>query len=49
MGITDPEYFKDWDYRKHAKLCIAVYLALFALDMTAGYLIAKKILPKLEG
>lgn len=45
--FTDPEYFRNWNYRKHAGLCISVYLALFAIDMTVGYLIAKKILPKL--
>jgi len=48
MGITDPAYFRNWDYRKHAKLCIAVYAVLFALDMTVGYLLAKKILPKID-
>ena len=48
MGITDPEYFRNWDYKKHAKLCVAVYAILFAIDMTAGYLLAKKILPKIE-
>ena len=48
MGITDPEYFKDWNYKKHAIICIAVYSVLLAIDMTAGYLLAKKILPKIE-
>ena len=45
--FSDPEYFRDWNYRKHAGLCISVYLALFAIDMTVGYLLAKKLLPKL--
>ena len=40
------DYFTDWNYKKHAKLCCGVYLALFALDMTVGYVIAKKVLPK---
>ncbi len=38
------EYFKDWNYRKHAKLCCSVYAVLFALDMTVGYVIAKRLL-----
>ena len=47
MAITDPEYYRNWDYRKHAKLCVAVYLALFVLDMTLGYAVAKRLLPKM--
>ena len=39
-------YFKGWNYEKHAKLCCTVYLALFAIDMTLGYVVAKKVLPK---
>ena len=46
MGIFDPEYVKNWDYRKHAKLCITAYLALFAIDMTLGYVLVKKILER---
>ena len=42
------EYFKDWNYRKHAKLCCTVYATLFALDMTLGYVIAKKLLSSKE-
>lgn len=38
------EYFKNWNYKKHAKLCAAVYGALFLLDMTVGYVLAKKLL-----
>lgn len=38
--------FKDWNYKKHAKLCCTVYLALFAIDMTLDYVVAKKVLPK---
>lgn len=40
------DYFTDWNYKKHAKLCCGVYLALFAIDMTLGYVVAKKVLPK---
>ncbi|MEF2560153.1 MAG: hypothetical protein U0M96_03535 [Eggerthellaceae bacterium] len=38
------EYFKNWNYKKHAKLCAGVYGALFLLDMTVGYVLAKKLL-----
>ncbi len=38
-------FFKDWNYRKHAKLCCGLYATLFVLDMTLGYVIAKKVLP----
>lgn len=48
MAITDSEYLKNWNYRKHAKLCAIVYVTLFAIDMTIGYVVAKKILPKSE-
>lgn len=39
-------YFSHWNYRKHAKLCTAVYLSLFAFDMTVSYFICKKIIDK---
>ena len=42
----DCNYFNDWNYKKYAKVCCAFYLALFALDMTLGYVVAKKVLPK---
>ncbi len=38
------EYISDWNYRKHAKLCCSVYAVLFTLDMTLGYVLAKKLL-----
>lgn len=38
------EYFANWNYRKHAKLCAGLYLTLFAIDMTVGYVLAKKLL-----
>ena len=40
------DFFTYWNYKKHAKLCCGVYLALFAIDMTLGYVVAKKVLPK---
>jgi hypothetical protein len=41
-------YFKNWNYKKHAKLCCAVYATLFVIDMTFGYAAAKKLLNKPE-
>ena len=46
--MLDKEYFKDWNYKKHAKLCAGVYLALFAFDMTISYPIVKKLLSRIE-
>ncbi len=42
------KFLKDWNYCKHAKLVGAVYLTLFAIDMTVGYVVAKKVLGSLE-
>lgn len=39
-----PEYFKDWNYRKHAKLCAGVYAVLYVVDMTLGYVLVKRLL-----
>ena len=39
-------YFSHWNYKKHAKLCTAVYLSLFAFDMTVSYFICKKVIDK---
>ena len=33
---------KDWNYKKHAKLVTGIYLGLWAIDMTLGYLVVKK-------
>ena len=41
-------YFSNWNYRKHAKLCTAVYLSLYAFDMTLSYFICKKLLDKVD-
>lgn len=38
------DFFTDWNYKKHAKFCTAVYLTLFAIDMTVGYVVCKKLL-----
>lgn len=34
--------FKDWDFKKHAKVISAIYLTCYAIDMTLGYLLIKK-------
>ena len=41
-------FFKDWNYKKHAKFVTGVYLALYAIDMTAGYFICRKCLDKIQ-
>ena len=41
-------YFSHWNYRKHAKFCTAVYLSLYAFDMTVSYFICKKLLDKVD-
>lgn len=42
------EYFRNWNYKKHAAFCTAVYLALYAFDMTVSYPIVKKLLDRAE-
>lgn len=42
------DYFSHWNYRKHAKFCTAVYLGLYAFDMTVSYFICKGVLDKLD-
>ena len=42
------DYFKDWNYKKHAKFVTGVYLSLYAFDMTVSYLILKKTFNKKE-
>ena len=42
------EYFRNWNYKKHAKFCTALYLGLYAFDMTVSYFIVKKMLNKVE-
>ena len=37
-------YFSDWNYTKHAKLCTALYLGLYTIDMTVSYVILKRLL-----
>lgn len=42
------DYFKDWNYKKHAKFVTSVYLGLYAFEMTVSYFIVKKLLDKIE-
>ena len=42
------KYLTHWNYKKHAKLCAAVYVPLIAFDMTVSYLIVKKVLDDLD-
>ena len=46
MKKFDAEYFTDWNYKKHARFCTALYLALYTFDMTVSYFIIKKIFNK---
>ena len=39
-------FFSHWNYKKHAKFCTAVYLSMFAFDMTVSYFIYKKVIDK---
>lgn len=40
--------FKNWNYKKHAKVVSGIYLALWAIDMTLGYVMVKKVIEKEE-
>lgn len=42
------DFFRNWNYKKHAKLVTGVYLTLFVLDMTVGYVVTRKCLKKAE-
>lgn len=48
MKMISEDFFRDWNYRKHAKFCSAVYLGLYAFDMTISYFIIKKMLKKFD-
>lgn len=48
-NMINEDFFKDWNYKKHAKFCTAVYLGLYAFDMTISYFIVKKLLKKYVG
>ena len=42
------DFFSNWNYKKHAKFCTAVYLGLYAIDMTVSYFIIKRILDRID-
>ena len=44
----DENFFRNWNYKKHAKFCTAVYLGLYTFDMTFSYFIVKKLLKKFD-
>ena len=46
--MLNKEFFRDWDYKKHFKLCTAIYLSLYTFDLTVSYLIVKKLLKKYD-
>ena len=46
MKKFNADYFQDWDYKKHARFCTALYLGLYAFDMTFSYFIIKKVMKK---
>ena len=42
------DFFRNWNYKKHAMFCTAVYLGLYTFDMTISYFIVKKLLSKYD-
>lgn len=46
--MFNEDFFRNWNYKKHAKFCTAVYLGLYAFDMTISYFIVKKLLEKFD-
>ena len=46
--MLNRSYFRNYSYTKHAKLCLGLYGALFAFDMTVSYIILKKTFSKME-
>lgn len=38
--------FNNWDFKKHAKFVTIFYGILYAIDLTLGYLVIKKITKK---
>ena len=46
--IFKEDFYKDWNYKKHALFCTAVYLGLYTFDMTVSYLIVKPLMNKMQ-
>lgn len=42
-------YFKEWNYTKHFAVVSAIYTVFYAIDLTLGYVVAKKLSKRLEG
>lgn len=42
------DFFRNYNYKKHAKICAVTYGILFAFDMTVSYVILKKAFAKKE-
>ena len=49
MKLISEDFFSNWNYKKHAKFCTAVYLGLYAFDMTVSYFIVKRLLNGPDG
>lgn len=48
MKKINEDYFRNWNYKKHAKFCTAVYLCLYTFDMTVSYFIIRKMFSKYD-
>ena len=48
MKKLNEDFFKNWNYKKHAKFCTAVYLGLSTFAMTVSYFIVKTLLKKFD-
>ncbi len=46
MKKFNADYVIECDYKKHARFCTALYLGLYAFDMTFSYFILKKVFNK---
>lgn len=40
------DFFRNYNYKKHAMLCACIYGTLLAFDMTVSYVILKKYFDK---
>lgn len=41
-------FFKDYNYKKHAKICGIVYGTAFIFDMTVSYVLIRKMIKRQE-
>lgn len=42
------EHLKGWNFKKHLTVVSAFYGICYLIDMTLGFIVAKKVLGKLE-